>query len=294
MAGEFFKEHWQKLILTPGGPADRGQRDGRGERGARPSALVAGGEGILALVFTMLCGLFGLGLIRWGAERAGRMMLVATLLLVPINLMLAGEVRLMASGSSANLGLLAVDLVVLGLLSRWLVRAMKFRSGWAFTAAYFVLAAANSGAWPGMAFDVGFAVFVAPAVVFLGAVAWLNRRPWEGAEVAYQELGLLGFAFLAGVFRTGSMILHLPAPLYAVPTMLAAIAAVGTARTVEPVETDRRRVLILRLGGHGALGPGVRDRAGDDPGPFGLVQRQQAGDGVTRAGPVYGHTPRDS
>src|SRR5262249_24195186 len=47
------------------------------------------GKCALALLWTILFAALGAGLIRWGAERAGQMMLVATLIVVPIHFMLA-------------------------------------------------------------------------------------------------------------------------------------------------------------------------------------------------------------
>ena len=54
----------------------------------------------------------GMGLIRWGAERAGRMMLVTTLIVVPIHFMLAGELRLVVEPSPLRLAGFAVQIAV--------------------------------------------------------------------------------------------------------------------------------------------------------------------------------------
>ncbi len=45
------------------------------------------------------------------------------------------------------------------------------------------------------------------------------------------------------------MVLHLIPALYAIPTMLLAIAGVSTARAIEPIEKDRQRTLIFQQGG---------------------------------------------
>ncbi len=47
------------------------------------------------MVATLLFAAFGAGLLRWGADRAGRMMLIATLIVVPIHFMLVGEMKLL-------------------------------------------------------------------------------------------------------------------------------------------------------------------------------------------------------
>ena len=96
-AAEFLEEHWQKLILclavllivvssTVGAHLLLG-----------PLLWSAVGKCTLAMVATLLFAAFGAGLIRWGADRAGRVMLVATLIVVPIHFMLVGEMKLFAT-----------------------------------------------------------------------------------------------------------------------------------------------------------------------------------------------------
>ena len=59
----------------------------------------------------------GVGLVRWGADRAGQMMLVATLIVVPIHFMLAGELKLLTEPSASGLVVAAVDgLALVGLV----------------------------------------------------------------------------------------------------------------------------------------------------------------------------------
>jgi hypothetical protein len=70
-----------------------------------------------------------------------------------------------------------------------------------------------------------FAAFQAPAVVFLGAVWALGARRWGTSIEAHRQfatmvLGLLGFAFLACLIRTGGYALRLGPALYAAPVML--------------------------------------------------------------------------
>src|SRR5262249_57042993 len=100
IAGEFLQEHWQKLILclavllivvssTVGAHLLLG-----------PLLWSPVGKCALALVWTMMFAALGVGLIRWGAERAGQMMLVTTLIVVPIHFMLAGELQLVMEPSA--------------------------------------------------------------------------------------------------------------------------------------------------------------------------------------------------
>ena len=258
VTGEFLEEHWQKLISglavllivvssTVGASLVLG-----------PLLWSPAGKAVLALVFTALCAGFGLGLAKWGAERAGRVMLATSLFVVPINFMLLGELGLLANSSMVEAGLVAVDAALLLALARGVVGALGFSSSGMFTAAFFGLAAFNAGASRGMPFEAGFSVFLTPCAVFLGAVSWLNSRlkPRSqsdaeplGLDHAYLEFGLLAFAFLSGVLRTGGAVLQLGPTLYAIPAMLTAIAGVSTARAIEPIEKDRRLVLLFRQGG---------------------------------------------
>src|SRR5438045_3866296 len=99
IAGEFLKEHWQKLILCLGVllivvSSTAGAHHLLGPLLWRPE-----GKCLLALVYTLLLALLGLGLIRWGAKAAGRVVLLTTLILVPVNFSLAGELRMLTEPS---------------------------------------------------------------------------------------------------------------------------------------------------------------------------------------------------
>ena len=92
---EFVKEHWQKLILSLAVllivvSSTVGAHLLLGDLLWSPE-----GKCTLALAGTLLLAALGTGLERWGAGRAGRMMLVTTLIVVPIHFMLAGELRLL-------------------------------------------------------------------------------------------------------------------------------------------------------------------------------------------------------
>jgi hypothetical protein len=254
VTGEFLEEHWQKLISglavllivvssTVGASVVLG-----------PLLWSPLGKVVLALVFTGLCAGFGLGLAKWGAVWAGRVMLATSLFVIPINFMLVGELGLLVGPSMVETGVVALDAALLLALARWVVGALGLSSAGMFTAAFFGLAAFNAGASRGMPSEAGLAVFLVPCVVFLGGVAWLNRRVGpktdiSNSEQAYLGFGLLAFAFLSGVLRTGGLVLHLVPSLYAVPAMLTAIAGVSTARAIEPIEKDRRLILLFRQGG---------------------------------------------
>ena len=88
------------------------------------------GKCALALLATLLFASLGAGLLRWGAERAGRMMLIATLIVVPIHFMLAGELRLLLEPPSPRHIFLAIDALALVAMVRWVsgMLARPFRS----------------------------------------------------------------------------------------------------------------------------------------------------------------------
>src|SRR5437870_12276963 len=97
IAGEFLKEHWQKLILCLAVllivvSSTAGAHHLLGPLLWRPEGKCA-----LALVYTLLFGAFGCGLVRWGAEGAGRVVLLTTLSVVPVNFALAGELQMLSA-----------------------------------------------------------------------------------------------------------------------------------------------------------------------------------------------------
>ena len=67
-------------------------------------------------------------------------------------------------------------------------------------------------------------------------------------------LGLLGFALVACLVRTGGYALRLDAALYGLPVMLIAISCVHAARRLVPDEPDTQRLALLRLGGYALSG----------------------------------------
>ena len=231
-AGAFLEEHWQKLILclavllivvssTVGAGLVLG-----------PLLWSPLGKCTLALIATALFAAFGVGLVRWGADRAGRMMLVATLIVVPIHFMLAGELKLLLEPSPSRLIVLAIDALALLGLVRGVSGILAPRAGARFLTTTLLLLSIGSAATSSgttVAWDWQFAAFQTPALVFLGAVWALGARRWgstddEHRQFAYLVLGLLGFALVACLVRTGIYALRLEPPFYAVPLMVVAIA----------------------------------------------------------------------
>ncbi|WP_074317585.1 tetratricopeptide repeat protein [Singulisphaera sp. GP187] len=256
VAGEFLEEHWQKLILclavllivvssTVGAHLLLG-----------PRLWSPVGKCSLALVYTLMFAAFGAGLVRWGAERAGRMMLMTTLIVVPVNFMLAGEMRLLIAPSLSRLVVLGLDVTALFFVTRMVARALDWRSGATFLAVALVaLSACDAATARGVSYAWGVSAFLIPPWIFLASVGWLNTRYQaesddEHRDFAYFSLGLLTFAFLSGLLRTAAAIKpELHPCLFAVPVMLTAIAFVHTAYHQVRYEKDRRRILLMRFGG---------------------------------------------
>jgi tetratricopeptide (TPR) repeat protein len=257
-AGEFLQEHWQKLILCLAVLLIVVSSTVAAHLLLGPLLWSPAGKCALALMGTLMFAALGAGLVRWGAERAGQMMLVATLIIVPIHFMLAGELKLLTEPSAFGLGLLAVDGLALVGLVRMVSGMLVPRDEARFlTIALLLLSTGSAATAPGAPVPWGwqFAAFQAPAVVFLGAVWALGARRWGASPEAYRQfatlvLGLLGFAGLACLIRIGVHVLHLEPASYAGPVMLAAIAVVHSVRRLAPVEPDARRLALIELGGY--------------------------------------------
>ena len=96
-------------------------------------------------------------------------------------------------------------------------------------------------------------------LVFLASVWILGARRWgdssqEHLDFVYMMLGLLGFALVSCLFRTGAYALRLEPSLYALPLMLGAISCVHAARRLVPDEPDAQRLALMRLGGYALSG----------------------------------------
>jgi tetratricopeptide (TPR) repeat protein len=260
--GEFLLEHWQKLILCLAVllivvSSTVGAHLLLGDLLWSPVGKCA-----LALVATLLFAVLGAGLVHWGAGRAGRMMLIATLIVVPIHFMLAGEMRLLLEPPSPRHLFLAVDALALIALVRWTSGMLARRSGARFlTIALLLLSIGSAATTRGspIAWSLQFASFQLSPLVFLASVWILGRRRWgsssrEHLDFVYMMLGLLGFALVSCLFRTGYYALRLETSLYALPLMVGAIACVHTARRLVPYEPNGERLALMRLGGYALSG----------------------------------------
>ncbi len=255
VAGEFLQDHWQKLILCLAVllivvSSNVGAYQILGERLWKPE-----GKCLLALVYTGMFALFGAGLVRWGAERAGRIMLLTTLIVVPANFMLAGQMKLLTVPSTSRLAVLAVDAVALFFLIRLVATSLRLPRGSGFlSVSLFGLSLFNAGAshaspWP---WPLQFAVFLAPAFVYLASVVWVTTGFQAGSfddrrETTYFALALLTFAFLTGLVRTGIFAIELAPTLYAVPVMLMAVAGVRTSRSMPLFDPDPQRIAWMKF-----------------------------------------------
>jgi tetratricopeptide (TPR) repeat protein len=257
-AGAFLEEHWQKLILclavlliVVGSTVGLGVLLG-------PLLWSPLGKCTLALIPTSLLAVFGAGLMRWGADRAGRMLLIATLIVVPIHFMLAGELKLLLEPSAFSLIVLAGDALVLLVLVRGVSGMLAPRPGARFLTATLLLLSIGSAATASgtaVAWNWQFAAFQAPALIFLSAVWAVGIRRWgssdeEHRDFAYMIIGLLGFALVACVVRTGAYALRLDPQLYAVPLMVVAIAIIHAARRLVPYGPDAQHLAWLRFGAY--------------------------------------------
>jgi hypothetical protein len=258
-AGEFLKEHSQELLLCLAVllivvSSTVGAHLLLGDLLWSPM-----GKCTLAMVATLLFAAFGAGLLSWGANRAGRMMLVATLIVVPIHFMLVGEMKLLHQPSAARLAFLVTEGIVLIAMVRWVSGMLAQPAGARFLTAALLLLSVGSAASARdspMAWEVQFASFQLSPLVFLGAVWALGARRWGNTNNEHREfvitmLGLLGFALAACLVRTGAYALHLDAELYGLPLMLIAISCVHTARALVDYEPDSERLALMRLGGIG-------------------------------------------
>ena len=220
------------------------------------------GKCILALVATFLFAGFGMGLLSWGASRAGRMMLIATLIVVPIHFMLVGEMNLLHSPTTARYLFLVIEGVALVSMVRWVSAMLAPPAGARLLTAALLLISLGSVATARgspTAWGVQFAAFQMSPLVFLAAVWTVGARRWgETSEIqrdfSYLTFGLLGFALVACLIRTGAYALRLDAALYALPVMLIGVSAIHAVRQLRADEPDAQRLAIMRPGGYGLSG----------------------------------------
>src|SRR5205814_522551 len=153
------------------------------------------------------------------------------------------------SPTPSGLVVFLLDSIALLVLSRRAAAALGLPNGRFLALALIALGGCSALTARGLPFALGLATFWLLAALYLASVWWLNRRSErEGAGVAGRVeadalgLALLTFAFLAGTLRTGGLVLQLIPALYAVPTMLAAVAGVPTARHLARLADDPHRV----------------------------------------------------
>ena len=262
IAGEFLQDHWQKLFLCLAVLLIVVSSNVGAYQLLGPKLWSPVGKCMLSLVYTAMFAGFGAGLVKWGAERSGRIMLLTTLFVVPADFMLAGQMKLLTQPSASNLVVLGFDVVALFLLIRLVASRMGMTHGaLSLSVALFSLSVFNVAVAPGLTWPWSwqFAMFLAPAFVFLAAVSWaitrLQSHPLEGRhETTYFVLGIFVFAFLTGAIRTGVFALELVPALYAVPLMVVAIACVHTARRMGKFDPDPAHEAWLNYGGLVASG----------------------------------------
>jgi hypothetical protein len=250
IAREFLQEHWQKLLLCLGVllivvSSTAGAHHVLGPLLWRPE-----GKCLLALIYTLMFAAFGMGLTRWGATSAGRMVLLATLSVVPVNFALAGELRMLASPAVPRLLMLLIAAITLLVASYYTVRLIDRGSPGLLPAAFFALGAANALVSPGMPSAGGLLFWVVPGPVYLAAVWGAYRRPSarersEGGMLL--ALGLLTYVYVFGALRSDLFVLNLDPALHALPAMLVAVAALYVQRRPWVARDPGGRVEVLRL-----------------------------------------------
>ena len=193
-----------------------------------------------------------------GATRAGRIMSLTTLIVLPVSFALVGELPGLGRSSAASMAVLAVDsIAMMGLV--WLIcRSLGLSGGRITPLALIALGMMNALTSRSISMPMGFAVMVAGSCLYAAASerlgAWLGRsRPTdESAEddAPYFAFGLLTFYFACVAGRIGGYSLHLPPMLFALPTMLAAASAVRVADGLKGSGRADRSVAMLRLAGY--------------------------------------------
>jgi tetratricopeptide (TPR) repeat protein len=259
---EFVKEHWQKLILSLAVllivvSSTVGAHILLGDLLWSPE-----GKCTVALAGTLLLAALGTGLERWGASRAGRMMLITTLIVVPIHFMLAGELRLLLQPPSMRLvflgGLLLVLLAMVRAVSGRLAEPAGARL---LTASLLLISAGSAATTRGstLAWNLQFASFQLAPIVFLATVFAMGTRQWgpsekQHREFAYTLFGVLGFALFSCLFRAGIYVMRLEPAYYALPAMFGAISVVLAVRRLVRFEPDKKRLALFELGGYALSG----------------------------------------
>ena len=278
ISSQFLQAHWQKLILCLAVLLIVVSSNMGAYQLLGPKLWSPIGKCILALVYTGMFTGFGAGLARWGAQRAGRIMLLTTLVMIPANFMLVGEMRLLTEPSASRMLVFALDALALFLLIQLVLWSLDWKHGGKlFGVIFLVQCAFNAGSSPGLEWQLGWqvALLLAPALVFLAAVIWVGtsfqeKQVEDRAEITYFALAIFSFAFLTGLIRTGVFTLHLEATFYAIPLMLMAIASLFTASRLSKFDPDAKHEAWMRYGGLVVSGVGIALALARPPSPSAL------------------------
>ncbi len=128
VAGEFLQDHWQKLILCLAVLLIVVSSNVAASQLLGPKLWSPVGKCLLALVYTVMFAGLGSILVRWGAERAGRIMLMTTLIVVPADFMLAGQMKLLTAPTAFGFAVLGIDAAALFVVI-WLSGPKRLRLG---------------------------------------------------------------------------------------------------------------------------------------------------------------------
>ncbi len=257
IANEFLLEHWKNLLLCLGVLLIVVASNVGAYQLLGPKLWSPVGKCVLALIYTSMFAGLGTGLARWGAECAGRFLLLTTLIVIPANFMLMGQIKLLTEPSFAHWAVLGLDSAALFVLIRVVAVALKLPRGADFLSLMvFSISAFNAAASPDSPWPITgqFAVFVVPAFLLFGSEVWLTTRFQEGEfeerrETTYGVLFLLTFAFLSGLIRSGVFMLAVAPTLYAVPAMMLAVACVHAAGRLHRFDPDPKHAAWMKFGG---------------------------------------------
>ena len=228
VAAEFLEEQWQKLIMalavvlivvstTVGAAILLGDLLWRPE-----------GKVLLAVAYTSLFAASARGLIRWGAERAGRILSLTTLLMLPVDFALVGEMPVFATNSTIGFGVLSISLIAFALIGKKLWPALNVPGGQRTFLAFLALGLIDALTPRNAPFNWGFISMVLTSAIFLASINWIHLKR-VASTPPFEILSLLVFAFLWGVVRIGGSVLHIGPSLYAIPVIFAGIASIRIA-----------------------------------------------------------------
>ncbi len=219
---------------------------------------MAEGKCLLATAYTLMFAGFGLGLTRWGAIRAGRIMRLTTLILLPVDFALVGELPGLGKSSWGSLGVLALDSVAMMALAWRLCRSLGVSGGRGTPLALIAMGMVNALTPRSAGFSWAFSAMLGASAVFAVSGEWLaewlaRKRSLDKADESdapYFAIGLLAFYFACAIGRVGGYVLHLTPTLFSLPAMLAAWAAVRVSEGLADAGHPQRPVALVRLSGY--------------------------------------------